>query len=92
MPHDHLTHTQAYKLDPVFIEQVEGQFLQLLAGSSKAPRLQLPPMPKARRQVVHEYAEQGWGFVTHSVGSEPQRAVQLFKSPSSGVAGCAAPG
>lgn len=79
----HIHNTQAYKQDPVFIEQLEDQFLEFLVG--KAPRLTLSPMPKARRALVHEYAEQGWGFVSHSSGNEPNRAVQLFKAPSSGV-------
>lgn len=70
----------------MFIEQLEDKFLDLLA--TKAPRLALPPMPKAQRVLVHEYAEQGWGFVTHSSGNEPNRAVQLFKAPSSGWCGC----
>lgn len=68
----------------MFIEHLEDTFLELLA--SKAPRLALPPMNKQQRALVHEYAEQGWGFVTHSSGNEPNRAVQLFKAPSSG--GC----
>lgn len=73
---------QTYKQDPVFIEKLEDQFLDFLGG--KAPRLTLKPMPKAQRALVHEYAEQGWGFVSHSSGNEPNRAVQLFKAPSSG--------
>lgn len=66
----------------MFIEHLEDTFLELLA--TKAPRLALPPMPKPQRTLVHEYAEQGWGLVTHSSGNEPNRAVQLFKAPSSG--------
>jgi hypothetical protein len=77
------TQPQAYKQAPLFIEQLEDQFLDFL--STKAPRLSLPPMPKAQRALVHDYAEAGWGFVSHSSGSEPNRAVQLFKAPSSGL-------
>jgi hypothetical protein len=55
-----------------------------LAPSSKAPRLSLGAMPKAQRALVHEYAESGFGLVSHSTGNEPNRAVQVFKTPSSG--------
>lgn len=41
-------------------------------------------MPKAQRALAHEYAEEGFGLVSHSTGSEPNRAVQVFKTPSSG--------
>jgi hypothetical protein len=75
---------QAYKQDPIFIEQLERQLLDFLAPSSKAPRLALGAMPKVQRALVHEYAEAGFGLVSHSTGNEPNRAVQVFKTPSSG--------
>ena len=76
---------QAYKQDPLFIEQLERQLLAFLnPSSSKTPRLSLAPMPKAQRALAHEYAEEGFGLVSHSTGSEPNRAVQVFKTPSSG--------
>jgi hypothetical protein len=78
-----LLQAQAYKQDPVFFDHLEDQLLDFLGG--KAPRLTLKPMPKAQRALVHEYAEHGWGFVSHSSGNEPNRAVQLFKASSSGV-------
>lgn len=74
---------QAYKTDPLFIEQLEQQLMKFLAAA-KTPRLSLNPMTKAQRAVVHEYAESGFGLVSHSVGMEPNRAVQMFKTPSSG--------
>ncbi|WIA19674.1 hypothetical protein OEZ85_005603 [Tetradesmus obliquus] len=77
---------QAYKQDPLFIEQLERQLLAFLnPSSSKTPRLSLAPMPKAQRALAHEYAEEGFGLVSHSTGSEPNRAVQVFKTPSSGA-------
>eukprot|EP00775_Hariotina_reticulata_P012539 gene12539-12672_t len=42
-------------------------------------------MTKAQRAIAHEYAESGFGLVSHSVGGEPHRAVQVFKTPSSGA-------
>jgi hypothetical protein len=78
---------QAYKQDPIFIEQLERQLLDFLSPSSKAPRLSLKAMPKAQRALVHEYAESGFGLVSHSTGNEPNRAVQVFKTPSSGAFG-----
>jgi hypothetical protein len=76
---------QAYKQEPIFIEQLERQLLDFLAPSSKAPRLSLGAMPKAQRALAHEYAEAGFGLVSHSTGKEPNRAVQVFKTPSSGA-------
>ncbi len=75
---------QAYKIDPIFIEQLEQQFMAFLREGPKSSRLALQPLAKVQRALVHEYAEAGWGFVSHSVGSEPHRVVQVFKTPSSG--------
>lgn len=75
--------TQAYKVDPLFVEGLECRLSAFVA--SKSARLALQPMPKAQRALVHEYAEAGWGLVSSSVGAEPSRAVQLFKTPTSGA-------
>jgi hypothetical protein len=37
--------------------------------------------------LVHEYAEAGFGLVSHSTGNERSLAVQVFKTPSSGKVG-----
>ncbi|KAF6252974.1 hypothetical protein COO60DRAFT_478866 [Scenedesmus sp. NREL 46B-D3] len=76
---------QAYKQDPLFIEQLERQLLEFLSPGSKAPRASLGAMPKAQRALAHEYAEAGFGLVSHSTGNEPHRAVQVFKTPSAGA-------
>lgn len=75
---------QAAKDDPLWIESLERDFTSFVADKGKL-RLTLQPMPAAKRELVHEYAEQGFGLTTHSVGQEPNRAVQLYKGNASGV-------
>lgn len=41
-------------------------------------------MPREQRQVVHALAEQ-YGLATSAYGQEPNRYIELFKTPSAGI-------
>lgn len=73
----------AAKKDPLFFEGLEAEWGAFLADPARQ-RLVLAPMPHKQRALVHEYAEEGWGFTSSSNGQEPQRAVTLFKAPATG--------
>ncbi len=77
------TSLQAAKDWPIWVESLEADFMAFLADSGRQ-RMQLAPMPKAKREIVHEYASEGFGLMSHSMGSEPARYVTLFKTPSAG--------
>jgi len=41
-------------------------------------------MPREQRQVVHALAEQ-YGLATSAYGQEPERYIELFKTPTAGI-------
>ena len=76
--------TQNKTTQPAFVEGVEAELAALLADASARRRV-LPPMPRARRALVHEYASEAWGLSSSSTGQEPRRAISVFKTAASGA-------
>ena len=67
---------QAAKADPDLIKDYEALLDEFL--KSPAARKVLAPAPKKHRMVLHHMAE-AYGLSSVSMGSEPNRSVQLFK-------------
>jgi hypothetical protein len=83
-PHYPATLLHATQSNPAFILSLESDMEGFMRDGA-AQRKILGAMPSAQRQVVHEYAQVGWGLSSHSVGHEPNRRVNLFKVPTSGT-------
>ncbi|MEW5316918.1 MAG: hypothetical protein WDW38_008257 [Sanguina aurantia] len=66
-----------------WVEGLESEFTSFLMDASKK-RHSLAPMPASRRALVHELAE-AYGLTSHSTGQEPNKCVQVFKTPQSGT-------
>jgi len=68
--------------NPVLVRSLETKFEKAIAKSTK--RLSLDPMSKPLRHLAHELGEK-YGATTCSFGSEPNRRVDLFFTPASGL-------
>lgn len=68
---------------PKFIEGLERQLAAFIADKS-SKRESLSAMPREQRQVAHALAEQ-YGLATLAFGQEPQRCIELIKTPSAGI-------
>ena len=66
---------------PGVVAQVEASFAAFLADPG-AKRASLPPMPRSQRALAHALAAQ-YGLASHSLKAEPNRCVEVFKSPNS---------
>ncbi|KAI3426465.1 hypothetical protein D9Q98_008832 [Chlorella vulgaris] len=68
---------------PRFVEGVERQLAEFVVDK-QSRRVSLSSMPREQRAVVHAMAEQ-YGLASTSFGQDPQRYVELFKTPTTGI-------
>lgn len=69
--------------NPTTVQHIQRHFAAFLAETA-AKRYQLPAMPREQRKLAHDMAEH-YGFTSQATGQEPQRAIQLFKTPRSAI-------
>ena len=65
------------------MREVERRLDGFVEDPRAAARLALPPMPRARRALVHQVAAT-YAVTTCSYGAEPRRRVDLFRGPGTG--------
>ncbi|KAL6777341.1 hypothetical protein ACKKBF_B21135 [Auxenochlorella protothecoides x Auxenochlorella symbiontica] len=73
----------AAQRDPAAISRLEAALADFVAGGGPQRRT-LWPMPHGQRAVAHALAGR-YGLVSVGVGQEPQRCVQLLRTPSAAL-------
>ena len=68
---------------PGIVAELERSFAAFLRDPD-AKRMSLPAMLRSQRAVAHALAEQ-YGFASNSVRAEPNRCVEVFKTPKSAL-------
>jgi E3 ubiquitin-protein ligase ZNF598 len=75
----------ATKTHPKLIEGFEKDLHDFVTDPSQPKRHVLGAMSKEHRQLLHQLAEHGYGLATQSVGQDPRRSVELFRTHSTAL-------
>jgi hypothetical protein len=75
----------AAKTHPKLIEGFEKDLHDFVTDPSQPRRHVLGAMSKEHRQLLHQLAEHGYGLATQSVGQDPRRSVELFRTNSTAL-------
>lgn len=70
----------AAKTHPKVIEGFEKDLHDFVTDPSQPRRHVLGAMSKEHRELLHQLAEHGYGLATQSVGQDPRRSVELFRT------------
>ena len=74
----------AAKVEPAFIKQLEMELSAFVLDEARSKRRVLPAMVREHRALAHQLAEQ-YGMATQSVGHEPKRSVELFRTDTTSL-------